>query len=256
MKVTLNELRRLVRQVIQENELNNFSKETVEEFISRFEKENRNPNFLINHFKNPNFRLELTHDGNVKTKGYNCALPNKCEANTFNFIKDMVKLNNHRYYPVSGWAFLDSTSYFEHFWVYDSMSDSFLDVTPMGNNIPYAYGGVVNFDINDEILNAEKYSDIDFLLGKAGHSLYKTYQDNLPNKILNKGKVNKNIFDFIHKSEKYRELSKFISENNVKTVEELKQYVVQLENKRDSVRNNRDWDYYTKLIDQIKALDF
>jgi hypothetical protein len=255
MKITINELRTIVRQIIQENEFNKPSIETVEEFIDRFEEENANPNFLKNHFKNPNFRLELTQDGNVKTKQYSCALPNKCEANTFNFIKDMVKSNNHRYYPVSGWAFLDSTTYFEHFWVYDAMNDLFLDITPMGNKLPYAYGGVINFNINDKILNADKYSEVDFLLGKTGQSLYKKYQDNPINKIVKKEKTDKNIFDFIHNNKKYNDLSDFIHENNVETIEGLKKYIIKLENKRDTVRNNKDWDYYTNLIEQIKSLE-
>ena len=52
MKITINELRTIVRQIIQENEFNKPSIETVEAFIDRFEEENVNPNFLKNHFKN------------------------------------------------------------------------------------------------------------------------------------------------------------------------------------------------------------
>lgn len=229
------------------------SKETIEGFIDRFKLENNNPKFLENHLKIPNFRLELTHDNNVKIKKYNRALPNKCETNTFNFIKDMVKINNHRYYPVSGWAFLESTTYFEHFWVYDGIEDNFLDITPMGKELPYAYGGVINFNINDDILNAEQYNEIPFLLGKVGHSLYSKHQKNKTLPIMKK--KNLDVFSFINKSEKYEDLSKFINDNNIESVEELKHFLIILENKRNAVRNNNEWDYYSNLIQQIENLD-
>jgi hypothetical protein len=229
------------------------AKETVEEFIERFEKENSNPNFLNNHLKVPNFRLELTHDDNVKLKRDYCSLPNKCETNTFNFVKDMVQMNNHRYYPVSGWAFLESTTYFEHFWVYDASEDIFLDVTPMGKSIPYAYGGVINFNINDDILNAEKFNDVPFLLGKTGSSLYKKYEDSETLPIAKK--QNTDILDFIHQNKKYEDLSEFIQNNNIDNINQLKGFLPKLENERDNVRNNRDWDYYSNLIEQIKNLE-
>lgn len=227
--------------------------ETVEQFINRFEHENSNKNFLKNHLKVPNFKLYLTHDGDVKFKKYSCSLPNKCETNTYNFIKDMVKLNNHRYYPVSGWIFMKSTNYFEHFWVYDAIDDIFLDITPMSGDLPYAYGGVINFNINDDILNSEKYNEIPFLLGKIGHSLYKNYENNETLPISKKQKTN--IFDFINKNDKYTDLSEFIKDNNISDINDLKSYLPKLKNKRDVVRNNREFDYYSTLIQQIQNLD-
>lgn len=231
------------------NENNSIQEETVQVFVDRFEIENSNSDFLKNNLKNPNFRLELVHDGNVKIKEYKHSIDNKCELNVFNFIKQMVKLNNHRYYPVSGWAFLKSTTFFEHFWIYDAVDDLFLDITPIDGELPYAYGGVVNFNINDDILNAKKYTEIDFLKGKAYHSLYKN--NSLPIE-----QSRKDIFDFINNNEKYKDLSSFIKVNNITNIEELKKYVIKLENIRDNVRNNRDWDYYTNLINQIKHIDF
>jgi hypothetical protein len=248
-------LRKFIKTTIREylNEQVSNNKETIEEFIQRFEVENPNKKFLEHHLKVPNFIIYLTHDGNIKFKKYSCSLPNKCEINTFNFIKDKVKINNHRYYPVSGWAFMESTSYFEHFWVYDAIEDVFLDVTPMNGDLPYAYGGVINYNINDEILNAKNYNDIPFLLGKVGHSLYKNYQNDeiLP---ISK-KQNKDIFNFISKSDKYKDLSIFVKDNNIIDMKDLKSYLHKLKDKRMTVRNNREYDYYTNLIQQIENLD-
>jgi hypothetical protein len=231
-------------------------KETLDEFISRFERESSNPDFISNHLKVPNFRLELTHDGSVRVRDYECSLPNKCETNTYNFIKSMVENNSHRYFPVSGWAFSESATYFEHFWVYDSLEDIFLDVTPMGKDFPYAYGGVINFDINDDILNSEKYSDIPFLLGKAHHSLYKNYVDRDVNPLTKR--TNKvDLLDFLKSNPKYKELYIYVSSmgNKIDNLEDLKvSHLPKLEDARLEVRNNRDWDYYTKIINQIKAL--
>ena len=249
------ELRKFIKTTLREylNEnVNNYS-ETVEEFINRFENENPNKNFLKNHLKVPNFKLYLKHDGDVKFRNYSCSLPNKCETNTYNFIKNMIGLNNHRYYPVSGWAFMESTTYFEHFWVYDAVNDIFLDVTPMTGDLPYAYGGVINFNINDDILNSKKYNEIPFLLGKVGNSLYKNHQNNKPLPI-NK-KQNKDIFDFINNNDKYSDLSEFIKDKNISDVKYLKSYLPKLKNKQEVVRNNREFDYYDRLIKQIQNLD-
>jgi hypothetical protein len=249
------EIKKSIKTILRErlNEQASNNKETTEEFIERFEVENSNKFFLKNHLKVPNFILYLTHDGNIKFKKYSCSLPNKCETNTFNFIKDMLKINNHRYYPVSGWAFMKSTSYFEHFWVYDAIEDIFFDVTPMNGDLPYAYGGVINYNINDEILNAKNYTEIPFLLGKVGHSLYKNYQND---KILPiSKKQNKDIFDFLNKSEKYKDLSTFIKDNNIIDIKDLKSYLHKLKDKQEIVRNNREYDYYNKLIQQIQNLD-
>jgi len=248
-------LKKFIETTICLAEQNVNGKETLEEFYNRFEIENSNPLFLKNHFKNPNFRLELTHDGDVKIRKYVRSIPNKCETNVFYFIKDMGKLNNHRYYPVSGWAFTESTTYFEHFWIYDGVEDLFLDITPMTNGLPYAYGGVINYDINDEIMNAENFDDIDFLKGKAGRSLYHKYMDNDTRPEIRNPKKSQTIFDYIKTNEKYKDLSDFINDNNISDVEELKSYLYKLESKRDTVRNNRDWDYYSSLIDQIKYLE-
>jgi len=71
-------IKTIVESIVKEylNEENN--KETLEQFYDRFKKTNSDPDFLENNFKNPDFRLELVHDGNVKLKEYRCSLPNKC----------------------------------------------------------------------------------------------------------------------------------------------------------------------------------
>lgn len=232
------------------------TKETLEQFYVRFKETNPNPNFLENHFKNPNFMLRMTQDGGVKTKEYSNGMANKCETNTFNFIRSMVRLDNHKYFPVSGWGFLNSTTFFEHFWVYDSMNDVFIDVTPMKGDLPYAYGGVINKDINDEIINAEKYNDIGFLLGKTGESLYCDFSDNEPSPKLTPFKgVEQSPFDYINSNEKYRDLSELIKQNNITTLDELNKVLPKLSDLQMNTRNNRDYEYYGKLIQQIKHLD-
>ena len=49
-------------------------------------------------------------------------------------------------------------------------------------------------------------------------------------------------------NEKYSDLAEFINDNDINSVEELKKSLVKLNDKRDNVRNNRDWDYYSNLI--------
>jgi hypothetical protein len=249
-------LKTIVESIVKEylNEEND--KETLEQFYKRFKIKNPNSDFLENNFRNPNFRLELVHDGNVKIKKYHCSLPNRCETNTFNFIKDMVTLNNHRYYPVSGWAFLDSTSYFEHFWVYDAIEDIFIDVTPMGDDLPYAYGGVINFKINNDIKNAKEFNEIPFLLGKVSFSLYHKYMDNKPNPKLVKSNNKKDILDYIHSNEEYSELSDLIkNDNRIQNLEDLKKLLPKLKDNQLNTRNNREYDLYEKIINQIKSID-
>lgn len=234
------------------NEYLNNNKETLEEFYNRFKKQNINPDFLINNFKNPDFILKLTHDGDVKTKKYYKSESNKCETNVFNFIKDAMEKNIHHYYPVSGWAFLESTTYYEHFWIYDDMNDEFIDIT-ITSDLPYAYGGVINKNINTEILNANKYNEINFLLGKTGNSLYNNYTSNASNPKLTNNTKQSNL-EFIHKNNDYKDLSQFITDNNIHTLKELTDMLPKLEELLYNTRNNRDFEYYNKLITQIGNL--
>ena len=237
----------------------NLERETLNGFYNRFKQTNSNPNFLDNNFKNPDFELRLVNEGGVKFINFGQGEKNKCETNSFKFIKQMVMSNDHRYYPVSGWAFMKSTTYFEHFWVYDAVNDMFVDVTPLEGEYPYAYGGVINKNINDEILNAKSVFDIDFFKGKVASSLYASCEANKSNPKLDSFKTSgdsyeSRLFNYISKTEKYSELNKFIQDNNINSVTELKSLLPRLEDKMMSVRNNREYNLYNTLIDQIKAL--
>lgn len=233
------------------------SQESVKDFYDRFNNK-RKSTFLIDHFKNPNFELRLTHEGGVKVDDA-CGMYNRCETNTFNFISNKVKNGDHRYFPVSGWAFMESTTYFEHFWVYDAVNDLFLDVTPMHDGkLAYAYGGVINKDINDEIVNAEKFSDVKFLLGKHFTSLYADFIDNESNPKLNsyvaKDNHEEQLFDFIENSSKYSELSYLIKSTNSYSIKELRLLIPKLKEMMYNVRNNKEYVMYDKLIKQIETI--
>jgi hypothetical protein len=53
----------------------------------------------------------------------------------------------------------------------------------------------------------------------------------------------------------YDDLNQFIKNNNLNTVDELKGFLPKLKEIRDNVRNNREFEYYEGLIDQINKLD-
>lgn len=234
--------------------------ESLRDFYNRFKQENSNPEFLEKSFKNPDFELRLTHEGGVKEHYYHYGQPNRCETNTFNFLKRLVERNDHRFYPVSGWVFLESTAYYEHFWVYDAVNDMFLDVTPMNGDLPYAYGGVINYNINDEIKDADNVFDVDFLKGKAHSSLYAKCETNPSTPKLDTYKKStdsdeKKLFNYIAKSPEYSELNDLIKQRHIENFNELKSMIPRLNNYLETVRNNREFNLYTKLIKQIEALD-
>ena len=53
--------------------------------------------------------------------------------------------------------------------------------------------------------------------------------------------------------EKYNDLAEYI--NHINTLEDLENLKYQFRNKQMNVRNNRDYDYYQNMIDQIDDLD-
>ena len=53
----------------------------------------------------------------------------------------------------------------------------------------------------------------------------------------------------------YDDLNQFIKNNNLNTVDEVKGFLPKLKEIRDNVRNNREFEYYEGLIDQINKLD-
>lgn len=233
--------------------------ESTQEFYNRFKQTNTNPEFLNDNFKNPDFQLRMTSDGGVKLFDFKYAESNRCETNVFNFIKSMMRKNIHRYYPVSGWCFMKSTTYFEHFWVYDEVSDMFLDVSPISEGKPlYAYGGVVNMGINDDILRANEFSDIEFLKGKVSSSLYSNHidKDSSPNLDPRKGMEGDedSLFKYVMTNKNYEEVQWFFGHTNVNSIEGLKNGLGSLKNFRDSARNNRDYDKANLAISKIESL--
>ena len=222
-------------------------------------------NFLANHFKNPNFELRLTNEVGVKEEYYWYSKSNKCETNVFNFIKEKLSEKRYNYYPVSGWAFYTNDNeyfgYFEHFWVYDSIHDLFLEVTPLHGDLPYAYGGVINKNINQDIYNAKNFYDIDFLKGKASTSLYSKF-DNQESKPKLKGYSQSNktndekMFDYINQTQEFIELSKFLKDNypNVSTIKELSIIKNKIDDALNKTKNSREFNYYDKLYDEIVGI--
>jgi hypothetical protein len=255
-----------VRRVIQEEISKVLSeKETVNQFYDRFKENNKdklNFDFLDDSFRNPDFELRLTHNGGVKYVDNDWCDYNKCETNTFKFIKHKVSQDDHRYFPVSGWMFGESaTNYIEHFWIYDAVNNLYLDITPMkSGKMPYAYGGVINKNINNEILDAKTVWDVNFLKGKAMDSLYDS--DKESNLKLNNFKSNEvqgdeALFRYIHSSPEYKDLSNLIGTRKINTIDELKPIADNLKKLKDASRpspSSREVDLFDKLINQINAL--
>jgi hypothetical protein len=95
----------------------------------------------------------------------------KCETNVFN----LVKSDPERYFPVGGYMIQHESSIVEHWWVFDKVKNTHVEITPMGSDRKdwlTGYWGIVNKDINDEISSADNFYDgPDFL--KGGHVWYK-----------------------------------------------------------------------------------
>lgn len=248
----------LIKKLLREG-LKSLSEENLKDFYNRFKQTNFNSNFIEQHFKNPNFELRLVSEGGVKFVNFDEGERNKCETNSFKFIKSMVKLNDHRYYPVSGWAFMESTTYFEHFWVYDAVNNMFMDISPLIGDKPYAYGGVINKNINDEIMNAEKVFDVSFFKSKGMSTLFASCEANTSNPKLDSYKVSNDsyeskLFNYIANTAKYSNLNNLIKKENISNLEQLKSLLPELENNMDNARSNRDFDLFNELITQINIL--
>jgi hypothetical protein len=99
---------------------------------------------------------------------------NKCETNVFEFIKNSLKSGVEKYYPVGGFAFEGKSLFpIEHWWVYDSDAKKFIEITPMeGPEPPRCYAGIVNKNIQEEILNARYFYDVDFFKGGNVQKFY------------------------------------------------------------------------------------
>jgi len=117
---------------------------------------------------NPNYVFIL----NKNMVHNECGNPNKCETNSYEFIKSRLGEGKTDYYPVAGFMFYRETFFpVEHWWVYDKGNNKFIDSTPFGGDYPKCYAGVVNYNINDEITNSGQVFDVDFF--KSGFSKFK-----------------------------------------------------------------------------------
>lgn len=134
-----------------------------EAYINRINNERKN--MLEKVVNNPNFVFLLNKDVEHRNIGES----NKCETNVFQFIKE-----NPNYYPVGGFTF-NSKSLFpiEHYWIYDKQRNKHIDITPVSDET-WAYGGVINSDINNQIVKAKNVYDISFF--KGGEVYFKYFK--------------------------------------------------------------------------------
>jgi len=117
---------------------------------------------LIKGAKNHNFVFIL---GN-KIKKLNHGESNKCETNTFNFVKEKLMNGEDYFYPVGGFGFEGKSLWpVEHWWVYNKQDNTFLEVTPLHGEGFRCYAGIINSDIQDEIKKAGYVFDVDFFKG-------------------------------------------------------------------------------------------
>jgi len=53
----------------------------------------------------------------------------------------------------------------EHWWIYDAKNKQHIEISPMNDDKPWLYAGVINYEINDEILNSSEVFRVGFFLG-------------------------------------------------------------------------------------------
>lgn len=117
-------------------------------------------NLIAKGQNNPNFEFILGNEISYNPSGE----PNKCETNAFNFVKE----NLDGFYPVGGFMFVNKSLFpIEHWWVYDIKSKKHIEITPLGDEKPRCYAGIINTSIQKEIQLANKFYDVDFF--KGGH---------------------------------------------------------------------------------------
>jgi hypothetical protein len=181
------ELRKVLNEVVN-------SDDTIQDYIDRYREEAKVKDFLDNNLKYSNCILKFAKDVVKHRPKYSIPQSNKCETNVFDFIKsdaltykfDKYRENitqqrytdvKERYFPVSGWIVTENYYLIDHFWIYDSVDDVFLEITPLreGNHKIDLYCGAINYNINDKIREVNKHYDIPFLKGgKTIDELYKS----------------------------------------------------------------------------------
>jgi len=121
--------------------------------------------------KSKNFHFILS----TEIKKEPCGQANKCETNSWAFVKDKLEKGEDYWYPVGGFGFEGKNLFpVEHWWVYNKKSNEFIEITPLQGEAFRCYAGVINFDINDEIEESKKFHDIDFF--KGGHVQHKYFK--------------------------------------------------------------------------------
>ena len=120
--------------------------------------------------KNKDFHFILS----TEMKKENYGDPNKCETNTWKYIKEKLEEGEDNFFPVGGFGFEGPNLFpVEHWWAYDKSSNKFLEVTPLDPRGEFrCYAGVVNFSINSEITESKYFHDIDFFKGGHVYSKY------------------------------------------------------------------------------------
>jgi len=105
---------------------------------------------------------------------------NRCETNSWNYVKkeadyaDLME-EDTRYYPVAGYMFTESLTPVEHWWIYDSETNTHIERTPL-SEIPYAYAGIIGKSdkLIDDILKSKKCFDVNFF--KSGEAYQKYFK--------------------------------------------------------------------------------
>lgn len=110
----------------------------------------------------------------TEVKKENFGRPNKCETNTWEYIREKLAEGKDNFFPVGGFGFEGPNLFpVEHWWVYDKSANKHIEVTPLHPEGEFrCYAGVVNFNINDDIAQSTYFHDVDFL--KGGH-VYHNY---------------------------------------------------------------------------------
>lgn len=142
---------------------NQTSKESINDKILEFL--NINPNW--NGFQNiPNLELIDGKDVIYSPNNYYCHR-NKCETNAFEYVK-----RNPESAILVGGFLLERNTPIAHFWIYDRIIESYLEVTPLGNFRPPLYMGIKLPQLTDSIIRANNYWDVYELKGGAIYSIY------------------------------------------------------------------------------------
>lgn len=101
----------------------------------------------------------------------------KCELNVYNLIKKYPD----RYYPVAGYMIQERSSFVEHWWVFDKEYKKHVEITPLygnGENWLTGYIGIINKDINNEIVESPKFDYAPEFL-KGDYIYFKYLKENM-----------------------------------------------------------------------------